>query len=71
MINPKLSSVPAKNLPNFDARPHKIANCEKSTPFKTIKTFFIDLHHSYMTLYKVTKEKMQTKHFLFTLTGGL
>ena len=41
MINPKLSSVPAKKLPNFGARPHKIANCEKSAPFKDLKTFLL------------------------------
>ena len=39
MINPKLSSVPAKNPPNFGARPPKIANCEETTPFKNLKTF--------------------------------
>ena len=42
MINPKLSSVPAKNPPNFGARPHKIANCEKNTPLKNLKTFFLN-----------------------------
>ena len=41
MIKPKLSFVPAKNRPNFGARPHKIANCEKSTPFKYLKTFLL------------------------------
>ena len=40
MINPKLSLVPAKNPPNFGARPHKIANCEENTPCKNLKTFF-------------------------------
>ena len=60
MINPKLSPIPAKNPPNFGVRPDKITNCEKSTPF-----------HSFTSLYEVTKEKMQTKHFLFTLTGEL
>ena len=39
MINPKLSSVPAKNPPNFGARPQKIANCEENTAFKTLKHF--------------------------------
>ena len=33
LIVSKLSSVPAKNPPNFGARPHKITNCEKSTSF--------------------------------------
>ena len=42
MINPKLSSVPAKNPPNFGARPHKIANCEENTPFKNLKTFLLN-----------------------------
>ena len=41
MINPDFSSIPAKNPPNFGARPHKIANCEKNTPFKTLKTFLL------------------------------
>ena len=71
MINPKLSSVPAKNPPNFGARPHKIANCEENTPFKNLKTFFLNSGGSFITWYQATKEKRQTKHFLLPLTGGL
>ena len=53
MINPKLSSVPSKKPPIFGARPHKIANCEKSTPFTNLKTFlFAPLFYHVVSSYQ-------------------
>ena len=39
MKNPKLSSIPTKNPPNFGARQHKIPNCKKVHPLKILKHF--------------------------------
>ena len=67
-----LSFMSSDSTPNFDDRPCKIPNCKKSThPLKILKHFLKKLHHFLTTLYQVIKEKMQTKHFLLTLTGRL
>ena len=70
MINPKLSSGRAKNPPILVLDLIKLQIVKKIPLLKTLKHFY-KIARSFITWYQVTKEKMQTKHFLFTLTGGL
>ena len=63
MISPKLSSVPAKKPSNFAARPHKIANCKKSTPFKNLKTFLLICATLLPRCIKLPRRKCQQSTF--------
>ena len=65
MINPKLSSVPTKKLPNFGARPHKIANCEKSTSFKDLKTFLLTCAILLPRCIKLPRRKCKQNTFIY------